>query len=421
MNLEQLAYSLPSTLAFINAITDDDGNGVKVVLLPNNLSREMVGRLVRNRLDSLRLAVNSLFDPGEASPVSASANAMNAAWPSPRTLRTVPNLLRCENLPDVLYVHRIGSSTAWTEFIESWASEYRHLWASGNAAIPSLYVIAKLRDFDFALPEPKPGLTYHWWWGFPSMLEIRLACRIAGEQLRGDDATARWREYVLPGLVSSDVQLAEFMWDVVLDNSGQVTEGLSQYWDSLEHTEVGNSIDEVIESVESNQAVYGIGQDLPQHLHKLWADGGLVYTNEYGLEVHPGLLAHHGRLESIQHMLWRGQSELILPVVNEIRLKICRDFTVTYGSDWPTRWARPSYAYDTEEANGSPLGTELGHINYLLQNMGVHDQSHDLFQKRLLSALVLVARRLRNEIAHYNPVSFRDFASLYEERSRMGV
>ena len=421
-DLEQLAYSLPSTQEFVRAITDDDDSGVKVVLLPDNVSREMVGRLVRNRLDSLRLDVSSLFHAGEASPVSASANAMSAAWPSASTLRTVHNLLRCESLPDLFYVHRIGSRSAWTEFIESWAREYGAQRASGNAGIPSLCVIAKLRDFDFDLPESVPGLTYHWWLGFPSMLELRLACRLASEQHFDDDpAAARWREYVIPGLVGSDVQLAEYMWDSVLGNTDHVIDSLTLYWESLERSEDSNSLDEAMEAVESQGEAYAHGQELPQHLHRLWAGGGLIYTKEFGLEVHPGLLAYHDRRASVENMLWRGQSELLLPVVNEIRFKLCRDFTATYGVDWPFKWARPSYSYDTEESNGLHLGAELGHINYLLQNMGMGDYNHELSKKRFLGNLVRQAKALRNQIAHNNPVSYQEFASLCEERGRVRI
>ena len=422
MNLEQLAYSLPSTQSFVHAITDDGDNGVKVVLLPDNISREMVGRLVRNRIGTLKLAISRLFDPGESSPVSASAKAMNATWPSPRTLRTVHNLLRCEDLPDILYVHRIGPRLAWAEFIESWAREYRRLQNAGNTAIPSLCVIAKLRDFDFDLPEPRPGLTFHWWWGFPSMVEVRLSCRIASEQFgRDDPATSRWREYVLPGLVGSDVQLAEHMWGKVLGGTDQAMRGLAQYWDRLEHTTVSDSIDDAIEIVKANRGTYGVGQQLPHNLRRLWAGGGVVYTREYGLEVHPALLAHRERWTSAEHMLWRGQSELLLPIVNEIRLKVCQDFTETYGSDWPVKWVPPHFEHDIEEVSRSPLGTELSHVNYLLQNLGVRNHRHDLYQKRFLGDLVLTAKTVRNEIAHYNPISCQDFVRLCDERDKVGI
>ena len=422
MDLEQLAYSLPSTQAFLYGITDDVDNGVKVVLLPDNLSREMVGRLVRNRIDALKLAISRLFDPGDASPVTASAKAMNVTWPSPRTLRTVHNLLRCEDLPDILYVHRIGPRLRWTEFIEGWAREYRRLRNSGNTAIPSLCVFAKLRDFDFVLPEPRPGLTFHWWWGFPSMLEVRLSCRIASEQLyRDNPAISRWREYVLPGLVGSDVQLAEHMWSEVLGDTDQAMRGLAEYWDRLEHTEVSDSIDDAIEVVKASRESYVGGQELPQHLWRLWVGGGLVYTREYGLEVHPALLAHHERWTSVEHMLWRGQSELLLPIVNEIRLRVCQDLTETYGSDWPVKWVPPQFEHDIEEVNRSPLGTELSHVNYLLQNLGIRNHRHDLYQKRFLGDLVLKAKTVRNEIAHNNPVSCQDFARLCDERNKAGI
>ena len=78
--------------------------------------------------------------------------------------------------------------------------------------------MGKLRDFDFSLPVPAPALSFHWWWGFPSVLEMRLACRLASAQYGEDDSdTAQWREYVIPGLVGNDVQLAEQMWQGVLD------------------------------------------------------------------------------------------------------------------------------------------------------------------------------------------------------------
>lgn len=422
MNLEPLAYSLPSTQSFVHSIADNDDNGVQVVLLPDNLSRDMVGRLVRNRLAALRLTVSRLFDPEGTSPVSASAKAMNAIWPSPRTLRTVHNLLCCTDLPDILYVHRIGSRQEWTEFIESWAREYRILRNSGNTDIPSLCVIAKLKDFDFILPESKSDLTFHWWWGFPSMLEVRLSCRIASEQFgRDDPATSSWREYVLPGLVGSDIQLAEHMWSGVLDSNDQTMRSLSEYWERLEDTALSDSIDDVIEIVRADRGTYGAGQELPQHLRRLWASGGLIYTREYGLEVHPALLAHRERWTSVEHMLWRGQSELLLPIVNEIRLRVCQDLTETYGSDWPVKWVPPHFEHDFEEVSRSPLGTELSHVSYLIQNLGMYNHRHDLHQKRFLGELVLMAKTLRNEIAHYNPVSYREFAGLCDERNRVGI
>ena len=120
-------------------------------------------------------------------------------------------------------------------------------------------------------------------------------------------------------------------------------------------------------------------------------------------------------------MLWRGQSELLLPIVNEIRLRVCQDLTETYGSDWPVKWVPPHFEHDIEEVSRSPLGAELSHVNYLIQNLGIRNHRHDLYQKRFLGDLVLMAKTVRNEIAHYNPVSCQDFARLCHERNKAGI
>ena len=422
MDIEYLVYSLPSTQAFVSTVTDSTGNGVKIVLIPDNISRDMVGRLIRNRANSSSLRFDGIFDPGNDNPVTAASKSMNVSWPSQRTLRTVHNLMQCEGLPDILYVHRIGPARTWTEFIENWAREFGQLRKQRPAKIPSLCVIAKLRDFDFTLPADSRDISKIWWWGFPSSLEIRLACRIAGDwQIDRDPAAIRWREYVLPGLVGNDVQLAEYMWDFISDGTDQAVNSLAKYWGRLEDTEVGEPIDDVVETVHADRTRYEIGEGLPEHLWRLWAAGGLVYTPEYGLETHPAMLAHAGRHAPVNHMIWRGQSELLLPFVNEIRLKVCQDLTATFGSDWPIRWVPPRSSHEFSEVNRSPLSTEIGHINYLLQNLAKRNYRHDLYRKRNLGDLVLKAMRVRNEIAHYTPVSCRDFIDLYQERDNVGI
>ena len=249
-----------------------------------------------------------------------------------------------------------------------------------------------------------------------------MACRLASAQYgEGDFATGQWREYVIPGLVGSDVQLAEQMWQCVLGGTDQVMSALVEYWESLEQSDEEWSINDAIDRVSEFRGSYNLGEGLPENLRGLWALGGLIYTPEYGLEVHPAFLAQGGQRATVEHMLWRGQSELILPLVNEIRLKVCLDFTETYGSDWPVRWVPPFSEQEEEEARRSPLGTELGHVNYLLQSLGVRNRRHDLHGKRSLGDLVLTARNLRNEIAHYNPVAVQDFLRLCDERRKTGL
>ena len=169
MDLEQLAYSLPSAQAFIDSIADGAGNGVSIVVLPDNLSREMASRLIRDRLSARNYSLRELSNPRQEDPVSASSDALDAIWPSDRTPRSLRNLLGCEGLPDLLLLRRIGPSRSLRN---SGPSSLRDGHGSGTTRVesgicpPSLCVIAKLRDFAFRLPEADSGLTYYWWWGF---------------------------------------------------------------------------------------------------------------------------------------------------------------------------------------------------------------------------------------------------------------
>lgn len=427
MDLEQLVYSLPSTQEFTDAVAHDFGASATVVMLPDNLSREMVGRIIRNRAEVLGLSIVALFDPPEKPPVMLSAEAMSADWPTSRTRRTVTNLLQIHSLPDVLYVHRIASSDfrakqQWRTFIEDWAQEARNLRERGVRGVPSLCVVAKLRDFDFELPNSITGLSTFWWWGFPSVLEMKLACRIASYRTESESlAEQRWRENVIPSLIAGDVQLGERIWDVVTKDVASLTQELVGYWESLDHPELVESVDEVFELINAENYAPSASRQLPRNLRRLWAGGGLTYTPEYGIEVHPALLAYKGRQLDIEHILWRGQSEFLLPMVNDIRLRVCQDMTAAYGHDWPTKWRLPGNEYEIEEVRRDPLGTELGHLDQLLRHEGRYSDGHELDDKRHLSNLILHAKNIRNQIAHYNSVAYEDYERLLDERLSAGI
>ena len=419
MDLEEIAYSLPSTQTFLDTIARSIGQNVVIVLLPDNLSREMVGRLVRNRLDMMSgFTFSELSDPGQSDPLTASSEAMSAAWASDRTRRSIENLLCCPGLPDLLYVHRIGSADLrWSDFIEDWARERLKLRNSGRSRIPSLCVIAKLRDFGFKLPQAGEGITFQWWWGFPSALEMRLACRIANEEDGNSFEVGRWREHVLPSLVGSDVQLALEVWTELDKDIEHVIGSLVDFWDNVEEPAAISPVDALLEVVKNFQGAFTIGQELPKSLWEPWAKGGLVYTPEHGLEAHPALLAHSDYRVEVEKRLWRGQAELLLPILNEIRLRVCTELTDAYGSDWPFKWRKPASEYDLEQVRITPLATELGHINYLFATAG---QGHPLNAMDHLSGLVLNARNMRNLVAHNKPVGYKCFELLCQERNRVG-
>ena len=422
MELEEIVYSLPSTQTFFDKISRAVRDQVVIVLLPDSLSREMVGRLLRNRLNLIaNFSFSELTTPIDPDPLTASSRAMNASWPSDRTRKTTRNLLRCTGLPDVLYVHRIGpADSGWAEFIGEWATERLNLRDSGQARLPSLCVIAKLRDFDFDPPAAGPGLTYFWWWGFPSALEVRLSCRIAGLQAGDTVEVSKWREFVLPSLVSSDIQLAERIWGDVAGEQSAVVNRLVDYWQNLEDPACTAGIDDLLDLMKGERgAVYTVGQEVPTELHSSWSSGKVLYTPEYGLEVHPAFLAYTNHTAEVQKVMWRGQAELLLPILNEIRLRICTLLTDRYGSDWPYEWGLPTSAHELEQVQISPLAAELGYLHYLFDS--AVERKLPVATEMNLARLVQRARELRNSIAHNRSVDFRDFKILGEALSKAGI
>ena len=419
IDLEEISYSLPSTTALLDKIVTSLGFGVVMVFLPDHLSRAMVGRLIRNHIEKAStISLCELSDPGQKDPLEACAETMGTSWPTNRTRRSVENLLRCDNLPDLLYVHHIGAnSAAWGEHINKWAQEYANLRTSSKSRIPTLCVVGKLKDFGPHFPTNNKVIARIWWWGTPSTLELRLACRIANEESGDGQLAGTWREHILPSVAGSDVQLAEHLWPAIIGDMDTIVESLKTFWAGVEGSIQDCDALAVMTAIKNHQGAIGADRELPECLQWFWAKGCLVYSPEYGLEAHPALLAHHGNRIEVEKRIWRGEAELLLPILNELRLRVCTDLTEDYGNEWPVQWILPFLPQELEQVKETPLATELGHIDYLFRNTGT---GHPLDSKRHLANLVRNARSVRNDIAHYKPVVYQDFVGLLEERGRVG-
>lgn len=405
--------------SFIDRVANGARGRVTLALIPNIVSRDMVSRLILNRLSALSMGARELSSLGNGRPATAVAEALDVSWRSPSAPRNAANLMRCEGMPQIVYARRMQNGGAerrgeWREFIEDWARESRNLADEGETG-PGLCVVAKLRDFDFALPDPQAGLALLWWWGMSSELETRLACRVANlEYGGGDDSLAVWRERVVPALATGDPQLAERLWERASKPLDDVMDALSEYADETGLTDCEENVEDAVRLIGEDARDCVVGEEPPESLRKLWASGGLALIQERGVEIHPALLARRGRRGDIANMLWRGQAEMLLPALNEIRLKICLDFTRTFGEDWSSKW------WDRRLPEGGHLGAELGYICSLFNFVG-EGRGHSLNEKRGMYPLASLARDLRNKIAHNEPVSFADFSALREERGKVGL
>ena len=418
MRIEDTVLALPSVRRFIDDICSASRTKSVLVLIPDTISRVMVARLISNRLEVLRRSGSGAWRDiryeGEHFPALSIADQLDIQWPSPGTVKNIRNLLRCEDLPDLIHIREFSTRVTrnaaarqrWLGFIQEWIEESRNDAGHVVGSTSKLCLVAKLRDFDFEPPEEQDGLSIHWWWGFPSSLEVRLACRFDSQQVAVEEAADRWREQVLPAIVGTDFGLAEHLWDAVLESTDEVVQTLEEYarLKSL--------------SAPPDQQIYEFNVSLsssspPSSIWEEWAGGRILSTPEYGAEYHPAFLAHCGRRIDVEQRLWRGQSELLLPILNYVRIRICDSLTETFGEDWPMNPYGPQTDYEVEAVADNPRGAEFGHIEYLLRYIPKFRDRSDLLQ------IVSLSRSLRNEIAHYRLVDFTEFESFWREMERL--
>lgn len=414
MRIETTVLALPSVRNFIDDICNASRTKSVVVLIPDTISRDMVARLTTNRLDVLRIPWRDIRYVGEHFPALSISGQLNVHWPSGNTVKNIHNLVRCEGLPDLIHIREFSTRATgnavvhqrWLGLIQEWVEESRNAAGPVVGTAPRLCLVAKLRDFDFEPPEEQDGLSIHWWWGFPSSLEVRLACRFDSQSVAADEAANRWREQVLPAIAGTDFGLAEHLWDAVLESTEEVVRNLEEYarLKGLTHP--------------PEQQIYEFNvprssSSPPSSIWEQWASGNILSTPEYGAEYHPALLAHCGRRIDVEQRLWRGQSELLLPILNYVRIKICDSLTETFGEDWPINPHRPQTDYEVEAVADNPRGAEFGHIEYLLKYIPRFKDKSDLLQ------IVSLSRTLRNEIAHYRLVDFTEFENLWRAMERL--
>ncbi len=414
MRIESTILALPSVRTFIDDICNASRTKSVLVLIPDTISRDMVASLINNRFDVLRLCWRDIRYAGEYFPAISISSQLNVHWPSRNAVKSLHNLLRCEGLPELIHIRGFSTGDTgnlvarqrWLGLVQDWVEAGRNAAVKGIRSAPRLCIVAKLRDFDYAPPEEQEELSLHWWWGFPSSLEMRLACRIGSEDMDADQAANRWREQVLPSIAGTDFGLAEHLWDTILESPEEIVRSLDDY---ARREGLAAPLEQEIHQISTPH----LSTSPPASIWAQWSSGNILSAPEYGVEHHPASLAHGGRRIDVEQRLWRGQSELLLPILNNVRIKICDILTDSFGEDWPINPHRPQTDYEYEAVADNPRGAEFGHIEYLLKNIPKFEDKSDLL------GIASMSRTLRNEIAHYRLVDFSDFEKLWKEKQRL--
>ena len=411
----------PSVQQFLNALLNDlSERRSLLVLLPAgieaiNLWYAMEGHLGRQDLCIEEVSLPIL--PTKSSPTVALGEALNIQWPEASSPRSIANLMISEGLPEVIHLTGFDklsepARATWLIFLSQWAQVSKTLFDQEATIPPALSLFVPGSALPNQVPKSDLYLSVHYWWGLLSALEVQMLCRLKNTSSERSPLY-RWREHLIPAITGNDLSLAECLWDHLHLDCNQLLPPLQAFgkqrgWTSQLLWSWG--AEDFLFTLTNNEMR---PSHIPSRQYQLWAHGALNWTPEYGLELHTAALALLERTEELQHRLWRGQTSLLLPLIDNVRLTICRHLNQRYGENWPVRWYQPDIAEEAAAVRDNPFACQWGHLVWLLKNCD------SLRRERSLLPVVSLTRWVRNQLAHYRPIKLHDFEGLWLEMHQL--
>ncbi|NOK17821.1 hypothetical protein [Corallococcus carmarthensis] len=413
--LDEAVAQLPSFRHFADAVARDALGGRHALLLTGGAVDESYLRsgveaaLLRNQGPSLRPVFLSDCDVGEP-PVSFLARVTGLSedqlHPKLKSEATGDDFQPVYEVFLLEGLERLPPARA-----EPWLEFFR-LTAKYGGSASHVFVLPLCR-----LPRALAGMTsdtrlaLYWWWRRLSVLDMRLVCRL-GEQSPANSPETVWREAVLPHLVVGDLSLATQLWDTVLQSEAVLMSALREH-----------GRQRGLEAVSLREAIRrrgrpgrDLGQEgpLPATWLPLWEMAAAQCSVEHGPELTVLALAILEDVSGLRSRMWRGQAELLLPLLARLRMAICQILTDKHGRGWPLRYGK---AWMDEEqqrlAAEDPLSTEFGPLELILKRAEVGGQRYQ--------AIAQALRLMRNLLAHNMAVSFGDFKDLWQMREELNL
>jgi hypothetical protein len=263
------------------------------------------------------------------------------------------------------------------------------------------------------LPGSDVLLSLRWWWGFPSSSELRLSCR----ELRysEDEADIAWKESLISGIAPGDLTLADALWS----NTPQDYEEVVAQLAGMKRTGFENDdLSKGARNIRRGPRVEQ-GDDLPITLIEDWEQGRIIGSYEFGIETHPVALARHSLHDQLRHRMWRGQAQTLLPLIDQVRLSTCSKLARQFQTDWFDKLGPPIIdgQINHSELNrlkASPLDAEYGYLDRLARS-----KPHELEKANIHPGQIKTASDVRNDLSHYNPITWRDFQGFYRHWSQV--
>ena len=406
---------MPTVRHLLDQILEDLRQGHSVLgLLPEGVDPNLLRSSMWDGLEHWHLHTQEVFVPqlDPQMPAASLGQALGVVWGSSSTPRTVGNLLKQGELPEILFLDGFDELTQkdrdqWLGFVVQWAQVCQGRKSTsedGSKIFPALCLLAHASKVPRP-PSTNVYLSIRVWRGIPTTLEMRLLCQLASEQ--DPSLLSRWKEHTIPAIAGSDLDLGDYLWAQEYETGDQLADVLRSFakhrgWDQAE-LEVWP-----VHNLPRDATSWLENWPLPPDLYQAWARGIVHWTPEYGLECHSAVLALLNRQEALDHRLWRGQAGFLLPQIDETRLALCDHLNRTYGQDWPHRWQKPEADRELQEVINTPFACQWGHLKSLLQR-------RELSAERRWQRLVNYAWWIRTELAHYRPIALRDYERFCSE------
>ena len=283
MSLELATYlmQLPTVRHLLDLIQNDLRHGRSVLgLFPDGIDAGWIRTALWDGLEHWHLQIREIpiSQLDVQAPAAALGQALGVNWGASTTPRTVENLLKQADLPEVLFVYGFDELAdedrdQWLRFMAHWAQvcQGRHSSDEHGAEIPpALCLLAQASQVPYPPPQTNVLLSIWVWKGIPTTLEMRLLCRLASEH---DNAPlSRWKEHTIPAIVGSDIDLADHLWAQEYRDGAELADLLRAFGEERgwEQAELADwPIKDLPREAESSVN----GWPLPPDLYQPWAQG----------------------------------------------------------------------------------------------------------------------------------------------------
>lgn len=320
-------------------------------------------------------------------------------------------LMTC-HLPQIIALRGLESlerraRNNWLILFQEWATQtQRNITSPGYqpTGLWSTYALDEKQDHPLV---EETWLQLFPWWSVVSALDIRMLCRLSdGIGQPSLPPYVAWRESLLGFLAGNDLVVMEQLWNLLDLPRQEIYDELLRVAEQRGWTAVKLERWGVLDYIKNWQRAPRRYVQTPARQEKsLWLRGLLFQTPEYGTQISSVALAVLQKWDLLEHLVWRGQAALLLPIIDEHRLSICQELTDKYGPSWAWQWSEPLSHDIKKELINNPLAAEWGHLVNSIRQSPYHQE-----RKHLPSASL--AHYIRNQLAHYRPVSYQDFEML---------